>query len=111
MGVTQKHAMLLFLSFLIISVSWNWIYNLVSMLIGSRLSCSRASATGKARGERVSRRRVLDGKSGRKIFQYTCAKGHKRTEAHFHPMKKGTVSHSLWIISMAFCVIVFFMSY
>jgi hypothetical protein len=111
MGVTQKHAMLLFLSFLIVSVSWNWIYNLVSMLMGSRLSCSRTNPAGQPCGERVTRARVLDGKSGKKIFQYTCSKGHKRNDAHFHPLKKGTISHSIWLISVVFCVIVFFMSY
>ena len=39
MGVSKTHMLALFLSFLIISVTWNWIYNLVSLLIGSRLIC------------------------------------------------------------------------
>ena len=110
MGVTQKHAMLLFLSFLIIAVSWNWIFNLVSMLMGSRLSCSRPTAGGRPCAARVKRERRLDQKSGRKVFHYTCEKGHKRNEAHFHPVKKGTISHSLWLISFVFCLMVFFMS-
>ena len=35
MGVTKTHSLVFFLSFLIISVSWNWIYNIVSLLMGS----------------------------------------------------------------------------
>ena len=111
MGVTRTHSMILFLSFLIISVSWNWIYNLVSMLAGARLSCTRTNVNGKPCGARVTRERRLDQKSGRKRFYYTCDKGHKRDDAHFHPVRKGTISHSVWLISVAFCVIVFFMSY
>jgi hypothetical protein len=110
MGVTRIHSMVIFLTFMIIAVSWNWIFNFVSILMGSRLSCSRTNATGKPCGEKVTRERILDRKSGKKVFQYTCEKGHKRNNAHFHPMKKGTISHSLWLISVAFCVIVFFMS-
>lgn len=111
MGVTQKHAMVLFLSFMMIAVSWNWIYNLVSMLMGSRLSCSRTGPGGQPCTAVVSRKRIVDPKSGRNVFQYTCTKGHKRREAHFHPVKKGTISHCLWLISFVFCLMVFFMSY
>jgi hypothetical protein len=111
MGVTRAHSMVLFLSFLIISVSWNWIFNLVSILMGSRLSCSRTGAGGKPCGAQVTRERILDRKNGKKVFQYACEKGHKRNDAHFHPVKKGTISHSIWLISAAFCLMAFFMSY
>ena len=111
MGVTQKHAMVFFLSFLTISVSWNWIFNLASMLTGSRLSCSRPNAGGQPCAARVTREKRLDKKSGRKLYHYTCEKGHIRNQAHFHPIKKGTISHSLWLISLVFCLMAFFMSY
>jgi fumarate reductase subunit C len=110
MGVTRTHSMVLFLTFMIIAVSWNWIYNLVSLLIGSRLACSRTGFQGKSCGAKVVRKRILDITTGKKTYQYVCAKGHKRNDAHFHPIKKGTISHSIWLISVAFCVIVFFMS-
>ena len=111
MGVTRTHVMILFLSFLIIAVSWNWIFNLVSMMIGSRLTCKRTlDDEGHFCGAPVKRGSVIQKKTGRKAAQYVCARGHKRPDAHFHPVKKGTVSHSIWVISLAFCIIVFFMS-
>jgi len=110
MGVTRTHFMLLFLSFLIIAVSWNWIYNLVSLLVGSRLTCKRSLSDDSVCGAPVRRGKTVDRKTGRSVAQYICAKGHKRPDAHFHPVRKGTVSHSVWVLSLIFCLIVFFMS-
>ncbi|MFH1954759.1 MAG: hypothetical protein ABIL06_24485 [Pseudomonadota bacterium] len=110
MGVTKTHAMVLFLSFLIISVTWNWIYNLVSYLAGSRLTCNKTDESGHPCGARAERRRVAHRKTGLTAPQYVCAQGHKRPEAHFHPVQKGTFSHTLWVMALIFCVIVFFLS-
>ena len=111
LGVSRTHAMLLFLSFLIIAVSWNWIFNLVSMAIGSRLTCKRVLGDkGRFCGAPVKRGTVRHKKTGAGVSQYICAEGHKRPDAHFHPLKKGAVSHCIWIVSLAFCIIVFFMS-
>lgn len=110
MGVSRTHAMVLFLTFMIIAVSWNWIYNLASLMAGSRLACSRTGAHGKSCAARVARTKEYDRKSGKNAVWYVCEKGHRRAEAHFFPVKKGTLSHSLWLISVAFCLIVFFMS-
>lgn len=110
LGVTRTHAMVLFLTIMIVAVSWNWIYNLVSLMMGSRLTCSRTGAHGKSCGAGVSRTKAYDRKSGKNTVVYVCEKGHRRSEAHFFPIKKGTVSHTLWLISVAFCLIVFFMS-
>jgi hypothetical protein len=49
-------------------------------------------------------------KTGEKVSQYVCAEGHKRPEAHFHPVHKGTFSHTLWAVALIFCAIVLFMS-
>jgi hypothetical protein len=110
MGVTKTHSMVFFLSFLIIAVSWNWIYNIVSVLTGSRLTCNKLDEEGKPCGARVERRKVEQKKTGQKVAQYVCANGHKRPEAHFHPVKKGTFSHTVWMIALIFCVIVLFLS-
>jgi hypothetical protein len=110
MGVTKTHSMVFFLSFLIIAVSWNWIYNIVSLLTGSRLTCNKLDEEGKPCGARVERRKVEQKKTGQKVAQYVCANGHKRPEAHFHPVKKGTFSHTVWMIALIFCVIVLFLS-
>ena len=112
MGVTRTHSMLVFLSFLIISVSWNWIFNWVSLVVGSRLTCKRkTNDEGTLCNARVTRKKIMDKKTGIIVPQYECEHGHKRPDAHFHPVKKGTVSHTVWVLSLLFCIIVFYSSY
>jgi hypothetical protein len=110
MGVTKTHSMVFFMSLLIISLSWNWIYNLVSHLRGARLTCNKMDEEGHVCGARAERRKVVQKKTGREVSQYVCTQGHKRPEAHFHPLEKGTASHTVCVIALAFCVIVFFLS-
>ena len=110
MGVTKTHSLVFFLSFLIIAVSWNWIYNIVSLLMGHRLTCNKLDEEGKPCGARVERRKVEQKKTGQKVTQYVCANGHKRPDAHFHPIRKGMVSHTVWLVALTFCVVVFLLS-
>ncbi len=110
MGVTKTHSVVFFLSLLIIAVAWNWIFNLVSYLRGSRLTCTRQEEEGKLCGARAERRKVVQKKTGQEVPNYVCEKGHKRPDAHFHPVQKGTASHTVWIVALAFCVIVLFLS-
>ena len=110
MGVTKTHSLVFFLSFLIIAVSWNWIYNIVSLLVGGRLTCNKADEEGKPCGARTERRKVEQKKTGQKVAQYVCANGHKRPDAHFHPVQKGMVSHTIWLVALTLCVVVFFLS-
>jgi hypothetical protein len=109
-GVTRSHSMVFFLSCLILAVTWNWIYNMVSLLIGARLTCNKLDEEEKPCGARAERRKVEQKKTGQKVTEYVCANGHKRPDAHFHPVQKGTVSHTIWLMALAFCVIVFFLS-
>ncbi len=110
-GVSKTHMLVLFVSFLIIAVTWNWIYNWVSLLTGSRMTCiKKVDNEGAVCGAPVSRKKVLHKKTGIVVPQYECINGHKRPEAHFHPVQKGTFSHTLWVISLLFCVIIFFLS-
>ena len=112
MGVTRTHSMVLFLTFLIIAASWNWIYNLVTLVMGSRLTCTRPGAAGKPCGAPVRREKQSgERKIGHPTPPYVCEQGHKRFDAHFHPVKKGTVSHTIWVVSLVFCIIVFWSSY
>ena len=110
LGVTRTHSMVFFLSLLIIAVCWNWIYNGVSLIIGARLTCNKTNDQGNPCGAPTRRKKVTHRKTGQVVTQYVCSEGHKRPEAHFHPIKKGTVSHTLWVIALAFCIIVFFLS-
>ncbi len=103
--------MALFISLLVIAVIWNWIFNWVSLLKGSRLTCIKKVDNEVAVcGAPVSRKKVLNKKTGIVIPRYKCINGHKLPEAHFHPVKKGTLGHTLWVISLLFCVIIFFLS-
>jgi len=110
MGISRTHSAIFFLSILIIAVSWNWIFNLVSYLMGARLTCTKVSEAGEVCGVRAEKRKVVQKKTGYAVAQYVCEQGHKRPDAHFHPLQKGTVSHTVWVIALAFCVIVFFLS-
>ena len=59
-------------------------------------------------GAKVKRQKVVQKKTGETSVQYVCEHGHKRPDAHFHPIKKGTVSHTLWVLSLCFSLIVLF---
>jgi hypothetical protein len=110
LGVTRTHSAVFFLAFLIIAVSWNWIFNSVSLLAGSRLTCKKTRDDGRPCGALVERKKVVQKKTGQTIPQYICSHGHKLPEADFHPVQKGTISHTLWIMALIFCFIVFFLS-
>jgi hypothetical protein len=109
MGVTHTHSMVFFLSLLIAAVSWNWIGSLLCLCIGARHSCERkARVNGPHCGAPVQRKKVVRKGTGRKAIQYVCTHGHKSPQAHFHPIKKGTISHMAWVVSLFFCLIVLF---
>ena len=108
MGVSKTHMLVFFLSFMNIAVTWNWIFNLMSIAIGSRLTCNKTDKEGTPCGAPVKRIKVVHKKTGSVTPLYVCSHGHKRPEAHFHPVKKGTFSHTLWVISLFFCIIVFY---
>ncbi len=59
MGVEKVHMLMFFLSFFIIALTWNHIFNLVTYITGSSV----------------------------------------------HPVKKGVVSHTIWVVALVFCVI------
>jgi hypothetical protein len=111
LGVTRTHLEVFSLLWLIVAIAWNWIYNLVSLKSGLRLTCSKKlDEEGTLCGAPVKRSKAASKKTGKSVTQYACAKGHKGPDAHFHPVTKGTVSHTLWVIALVFCVIVLFMS-
>ena len=110
LGVSKTDAKVFFLVFLIIAGTWNWVYNIVSHIIGARLTCNKVDEAGKVCGARAERRRIEHKKTGKAVAQYVCAEGHKRSEAHFHPVQKGKFSNTLWVIALIFCGIVFLLS-
>jgi hypothetical protein len=110
LGVTRTHSAVFFLTLLILAVSWNWIFNLVSIAVGASLTCKKTREDGKSCGARVERKKTVQKKTGKIVPQYVCSQGHKLPEADFHPVQKGTFSHTLWVIALVFCFIVFFLS-
>jgi len=109
LGVTQRHMMVLLLSLLIGAVSWNWVYNLTSLAVGSRMTCmGRAKDEMGCCGAPVQRTRYVSKRTGRTVVEYVCPCGHRRPDAHFHPIKKGTASNTVWIACLVFVLIAFF---
>jgi hypothetical protein len=78
--------------------------------MGHRLTCNKKDEEGKACGARVERRKAVQKKTGQKVTEYVCANGHKRPDAHFHPVQKGRFSHTVWLVALTFSVVVFFLS-
>ncbi|MBW2593084.1 MAG: hypothetical protein JRE58_08835 [Deltaproteobacteria bacterium] len=110
LGVSQTHIMIMFLFIMIVSITWNHVFNLVNLLIGARLTCTCSNADGRQCNAPVRRVKTADRKTGTRIVRYVCEHGHKSNEAHFNAVKKGPVSHSIWIASLIFLGIVFFLS-
>jgi len=109
-GVSRSHILFIFAAVMILSVTWNWVFNLLSLLIGSRLTCNQMDEHGLTCGVAVIRQKIADPKKDRVTSQYICSCGHKRPAAHFHPVKKGAISHTAWIISLAVCLTVLWLS-
>jgi len=110
MDVTQTHVIGFLVAAAIIAATWNWVYNQISLMIGARLTCKRGmDDEGAVCGAAVRRSWAVDRKTGQRVARYVCSLGHKRSEAHFHPVKKGHASHALWAICLGFIVIVLFL--
>lgn len=111
LGATADHVLIFFIGLAILAVCWNWIYNLVSYLGGRRLTCSRTDEDGVCCRAPVKRTQSISKRTGTTERRYVCALGHHRKEAHFHPVVKGTIGHTLWVISVIFAGIVFYVSF
>lgn len=111
LGVSKAHIMIIVVFLTLLSLTWNWIYNLASFLRGKRLTCSKIDTRGYVCGEPVGRITLTRRKNSKRIRRYLCGEGHKQAEAHFHAVKKGTVGHVVWMISVIFTFIVFYASY
>ncbi len=111
MGLSKVHMLVFFISLMVFATTWNWVYNLVSLVMGARFTCAKKmDKTGEPCGAPVTRKRFVSKRTGLPVTEYLCERGHRCPEAHFHPVKKGSVSHCLWMISLAFCLIVLFLS-
>jgi hypothetical protein len=111
LGVTKSHVLGLLLAFFLVAATWNWAYNLVNFLMGRRLTClKKMDREGNVCGAPATRKRVRPKKPGTvaRVTQYVCLHGHKRPEAHFHPVQKGTAGHTLWVLALLMCLMGFY---
>lgn len=110
LGVTRRHVLAGLLVLLILTGTWNWILNLAGRMTGSRLRCTGPGGAGRdACGETVRRERSVAKGGGRMRTCYVCPRGHRRPEARFLPVRKGPVSHALWVTALVFCLVTAFL--
>lgn len=109
LGVTQRHIIIVLFFLLVGAVSWNWIFNLTSLVTGRRMTCKATLKDEEGFcGEPVKRTRRIAKRSGRTVVDYVCAGGHRCPEAHFHPVKKGTAGNTVWMACLLFVIIALF---
>jgi hypothetical protein len=109
MGVTQRHVIVVLLSLLVAAVIWNWVFNLTSLAMGHRMTCKALPKGADSHcGAPVKRTRYISKRTGRTVVNFVCPCGHRRTEAHFHPVKKGTAGNTVWVACLILVIIALF---
>ena len=108
-GVSKRHMLLFFLSFFIISLVWNHLFNATAWVAGTRRTCTEKDGEGQVCGA-PARKSITMAEGGTRRVRYHCAKGHACAAARFHPVKKGVVSHTVCILALMFCAIVMYCS-
>ena len=88
----------------VVALTWNWALNLIAHLTGQRMTCSKGSAQEGFCGELAQRARDASGKG----YTFTCPRGHRRGEAHFHPIRKGKLANSILMASLAAAIMFHF---
>jgi hypothetical protein len=99
-GFTAASFQVMLVILFIVALTWNWVLNLIAHLAGHLLTCSKGSAQEGFCGEQVQRNK--DGSA--RGWTYTCPRGHRRNDAHFHPIRKGKLANSLLLASLAAAV-------
>lgn len=106
LGFSNRHLLFICLSFMVIAITWNWMYNAINRFLGRDMTCAVPGEGEPGFCARPVRREM----GGRAAGRYVCAAGHQSLKAHFHIVKKGTVSHFLWMMFLVFSAIVFHLS-
>lgn len=100
-GFTRMHLSVITGLIALAAVTWNWVFNLFNYFSGTNLTCNKKMTGGKKLcGENVVKTKTRQRKTGVKIDQYVCPKGHVLSTANFNPLKKGTLGHVVWISSL-----------
>ena len=102
LGFSNQHLLIVLLAVTVITITWNWLYNGISRLLGRRMTCSCRLNDDNALCA-LPVRRTGGG-------QFVCSAGHTRNAARFNPVKKGKVAHFIWMMALSFSAIVFYLS-
>lgn len=103
-GFTVNSFQAMLVIFFVIALTWNWILNLIAHLSGQCLTCAKGSPQDGFCGELVQRRRDNSGQG----WTYACPHGHRRKDAHFHPIRKGKLANSLLMASLVAAIMFYF---
>ncbi len=93
-GMDKHHTACLFIALFFLLLTWNWVFNMVSLIRGKRLVCLAADREGVLCGARVYRESYAD-PEGNKRLCYRCEKGHVSSSARFMPIRKGPWSYCI----------------
>jgi hypothetical protein len=107
MGVTKIHMLMFFLSFFIFALTWNHLFNLVSFMIASRLTCIKKNDEGLICGALTKKIKISDDKK-KGVVRFECTNGHTCSDACFHPVKKGAISHTVWVAALLFFAMIMY---
>ena len=100
-GFTKFHLLFIMLGLLVISLAWNWCYNGLAHLAGARRTCLK-TVKSKGRMAPCGAAVVRKQSHGGAATQYHCQKGHVTDKAHFNPVKKNMLAHTVWM-TLAVC--------
>lgn len=99
-GITLNGVQIFLVVVFIIALTWNWILNMVARQTGRNFTCTAGNKEKGPCGHLVQRSRDAKGQG----WVYTCPSGHRRREALFNPIRKGTLATSLLMVALVCCV-------
>ena len=104
--MTRFHLAIALSGAFVCALTWNWVFNLICRAAGRRLTCAKTlNKSGRICGAAVKTVKLKGETSDRPVRQYVCQQGHKLSTAHFHPLEKGVVGHTVWLVTLAFFLI------
>lgn len=95
-GFTSRHLLAVVAILLVVALTWNHIYNLISRWRGRRMTCIAVSGLSK---------KICGAPTQRNAGAYVCPHGHTHQHAQFQPLSKGVWGHCAWITCGLFVLI------
>ena len=105
-GFTNRHLLMILLSFLFIAITWNWLYNIFNRVLGRNRTCVYQEE-GKSGCCAMP---IMKAEGDGSFVRYVCASGHQCAGVDFRVVKKGTVSHFFCAMLLVFSAMVVYLS-